>query len=1123
MSSLIIKVTQNGSSQEYIFNKLGPIVIGSDKRCDLWIDDSQLDAKLLEVKVSGGNIFVKEIGARGEIFLDSAILPFREETRFYEGSALTLKNLNYQIHITKGQAEIVEPPPFFEGEFKERLERMNFKLREKETEIKQMEVAQEKKRGQIADLENKYHHHATEKSKLEVEVSSLKTQKEHLNLEIRKKTDKNQDEEDKILQLRDFVKRLEHEERNLKDTIVAQSLVLTNLKDEREKKSKEVDRQRMLLANLQLDTSQMEEQLKELSLEHEGQQKEIQNENLKVQKILSNTEAAIKEGNRIQGHMAQLLKEKAVLDHDVKDLQDEVQKLEHGRKDAHHKLIELRTQIEQHESESRKIQEEIKRETEEEMNLKALNGELRSELVKAEEKLSLKKNQLNQLDFQNQDATRKLSTINFELERASLRLKELTSEERAQELKMLAIRDDMHNLSRKASDDKKNLFKSIEDEKTKLNVELNNLRSEIEDGEKQKAKIQSDDALLRIQIEELESKQRHLHKEKTVLEVQVDELKANKIQTEHQIQNLKNETLKLEHEKGRAHRELSHLQIKLQDCETQIKEKHVEARLEMENYKRDERAKITAEKEVYLAEVEAFKQKSLIEVETEYRRKQDDIHQMKSIAQEQVNEIIQEARRIEAEITHEANNRLKAATIDAQERESSSHTRIKEAQEYFKQKEVEADFIINKARMDSRDLVKKTELDLLDDLSKRKVKVKKFLTMKQENGLLHIRNLTEQHVAKMKRDEDKAHQRLEEIKRKELKKMARLRQEEVARQFESKEAVMKELKLEKEKIQLQIQELKKTQEAELAEKKKTMLEHINSTKFSQQKNWEDEIRRERDAFNRSKKERISNAAQAVMNVFIAEAGPQGEREQQLKEKLLSTLEMAIDGQKASAMKEVDQVLDFNPVKRKKVLPVLQKYAIRVGIPAAVAITLLADVGNVRTLIVDGTKDLLKQQHSASEMYVNQQKTEWKQKHTFTPETTVDYKPTFTENVVYTTDFEKVMDNEEFQNDWILKVHDFMVKDLELSEDVAISYISSEGTLIKELANARKDLHPQYLDVGMKKLTDLETTHLGWLKEKITDPAKMEKFADFRKNYYESFYQDKFKVKRDVATEGQTTP
>jgi hypothetical protein len=329
---------------------------------------------------------------------------------------------------------------------------------------------------------------------------------------------------------------------------------------------------------------------------------------------------------------------------------------------------------------------------------------------------------------------------------------------------------------------------------------------------------------------------------------------------------------------------------------------------------------------------------------------------------------------------------------------------------------------------------------------------------------------------------------------------------------------LKELKVEQAKALKDITELRKCQETELADKKKTILEHIHSTKSHQQKSWEEQIKREKELFSRSKKDRIQNATQAVMNVLVALNGVEAEKELILRDKIKSTLEMAIDGQNADAMKEVEQILDFNPMKRKKVLPVIKRFSIRVGIPAAVAIVLLADIGSIRSKIVDGTKELIKQRHSATEIYVTQQKNDWKEKHTFNPTTTVGYKATYTDNILYTTDFEKVMDNEEFQNDWILKIHDFIVRELELSEDMAINYISAEGTLLKELASIKKDIHPQFLEVGMKKLTDAEKVHLGWLSEKIADNAKMEKFANFRKEYFDSFYKNKFLQSRGVATE-----
>lgn len=1118
--SLIIKISQNGSSQEYIFNKLGPILIGSDKRCDLHIDDPHIEPKLLEVKVSAGNIFVKEVGARAEIYLDSVILPFREDLRYHEGSILTLKNTHYQITISKPQAEVIEPPPFFDGEFKERLDRMSFKIREKESELKNLDQKEEKKKLQIMDLEDKYHKFANEKGKLEVEVTALKSQKDHLSHEIRKTTVKNQDTEAKILQLKDFVQKLELEEQTLKETIVAQNLVLANLREEREKKSKDVDKQRLLLANLELDTLKAQEELNELEAVYQNKEEEIGLETNKVQRILESSQEALKERAKIQGQIADALKEKTVLDHEVLELDTNVKKLEAQRKDSTAKLQQIKFEIEREEGNFLKLKDEIRTKEDERTSLVIMNGELKSELSKAEEKLSSRKNLLNQIEFEHQDKTRKLSTISFEVERSGLRLKELISEEKAQELKVLALREEFAQFSRKNAEDRKHIQKEFQDENQKYEIQLDGIRKEIEAENKALAKLESQQLVIRTSIEELQAALKSLQKDKTETEYQVEELRKQREQSESHLFQIKADTQKVTHEKERALRELNTIQLKLVDCENQIKESLEASRVEVENYKREERAKIQSEKEVYLAEIETFRQKSLSEVENEYRRKENDLHQLKSIAQREADQLLEEARQKEAYLTLEATERLRLASKEADQREKASHERVQEAQAYFKEKEKEAEALIQKARLDSRELMRKSELEIQEDFAKRKTKIKKFLTMKQETGLLHIKQLTEQHLQKLIKLESRAHEKLEETRRKELKKVARIRSDELDRHQAMKDVALQEVKVFKEKSLREISDMKKQQEAELAEKKKYMLDHINQTKFKTQKGWEEEIRRERDKFEQTKKDRIQNAAQAVMNVFISEYGQLGEKENTLKDRIKTNLEMAIDGQNANALKEVDQILDFNPTNRKKVLPVLKKYALRFGVPAAVASILLADVGNLRTSAVDLAKDLIKQQQSASEKYVNQQKTEWKEKHTYTPVQTAGYKASYVDNVIFTPDFEAVMENEEFQNDWILKVHDYMVKDLELSEDVAINFISSEGTLIKELSTARKDLHPQFLDVGMKKMRDLEVTHLGWLNEKIPDQLKMEKFNGFKKDYYEKFYAEKFHPQRSIAGENK---
>ncbi len=156
------------------------------------------------------------------------------------------------------------------------------------------------------------------------------------------------------------------------------------------------------------------------------------------------------------------------------------------------------------------------------------------------------------------------------------------------------------------------------------------------------------------------------------------------------------------------------------------------------------------------------------------------------------------------------------------------------------------------------------------------------------------------------------------------------------------------------------------------------------------------------------------------------------------------------------------------------------------------------------------------QESSSQIYADKQKTEWREKNTFNPVTTTGYKDNYTDNVIYTTDFDNVYAQEEFQNEWILKVHDFIVKDLELSEDIAISFISSESTVINELALLRKDLHPKIIDQGIKKMRYHEAAQLTWLNEKIPDASKRDKFSSFRREYFDKYYTEKYLPGRSMA-------
>lgn len=1094
--SIIIRISRDGEGQDYLFGGPGPVVIGGGEKCDLELPGTQ--GKLLEIKVSGGNIFVKNLAQDRNLYLSSRVLPRREEIRYQEGETLTLQDSSYHLTISRSRDFSEDPPPFFETEFKDRLEKMNFRIKEKESELRSLTHEEGKKRHDLNDLLRNFHKESQVRGKLSAEVEGLKAQKDILGESIRQGQQKTQEEEDKVRELRDYVKRLETDERQLKDNIVAQGLILRNLREERDTRSSEVEVQRRHLAELELEARKREDELITLAREYEDQEREIGEESKRVEAILLRNESAVKETSRIREAMAQVLKEKTLLDQEVEGLTDEIRFLEAQRKESQEKLTELRTELGTLETERVRTSQEVERQKDLESHLKTQNAELRIAAMKAEEKLSAKRGELQKIEFDSQDALRKTSTLSFEVERTTERLAGLRGEEEALLFKIRGTEAELNQLVKKSGEEKRALESAHHATMEKLGRELEGIRGKIDEAIRSLGEKEALRARVLEEIDELTHRQKSIQKETSELERSLKESLSERAILQGEMKHLGEEVQRLTHEKHRSERDFSALTVRILDAESELKEKHESARIELESLKARERAQIFAEKNLVLSEVEAFRQKSLAEVEAEYRRKEAELHQMRLKAQGESDQMLQEAR-----------TNLERITLEAEEREREAHARVKGAQDFLREKEKEAEGLINEARMSGREIVRKAELEIQRELVSGKKKVKGFLTMKREKAEESLQKKERDHEARLRRIEASAQEKFEDLKRREFKKFTKGRDAEL-------EKLRKDLEEERQRTLKEINQLRVSQESEIEAKKKTTLDHIQESRLRHRKSWEEELQKEKDQFERSKRDRVDNATRALMNLLAADLEVVRAEDQLWKKRINETLEAAINGQRLEKSEAVAQIINMNPEDKKKIIPVLRKYTLRFGVPAAVATLVLADVGGVRSTSVREISALLRQKESAAELYADKQKEEWREKNTFRPQTTPGYKASYTDNVIYTSDFETVMNQEEFQNDWILKVHDFLVKDLELSEDVAISFISAESALLSELGSLRKDLHPKLLDQGVKKMRDTEAGHLAFLLEKIPDETKRERFSSFRRDYYDKYYNESFIPGRSVA-------
>lgn len=1105
MSSLIVKICKDGLIKEFYTKSFGPIFISKDENKEFYLN-SDKGISFLEIKLSGGEVFIKDISQKSEVLLNSKNIEEGEFTDYIEAQCISLMGENTQIYLSFDHLEDKNPPPFFEDEFQERLSRMDRNIIEKEKGIKSLDQKYEKKVNQLQELENRVHKHLLEKNKLELELSSLASQKSNINKEIAQKNKLNKNEEDKCAHLEKVLKQLNFEEKNLIDKIDANNIALEKLKHDKEFKSKEVGEQRTLSIQVQKEVSMLKETLLDLNDKIFKQTNEIKNEDVKYKNILIQTNLAHKEESRLKSEVLKIGREKALLSQEQTELSNELSTLHEKKMLAQNNLQEVISKIDFENSKITRIQEEILRHHEDQENLAFNCQELRGELTNLQDKLTAKRNEYNQTEFDHQEQLRKISSINFQIEQLSTRLTEHQKEEKVQELKVISMREDIQNKAKQFESQKEQIQKDLNSFIDQTQLQKKSLQSEIDILNKQITNLEIEKEKVQQKAFAFEVDLKNIHKDKTTLELELNDLKSKKENLISHIQNLSKESFELERQRNQYRTELNQSKIQIQQIQAQIKDMETASKLDLEQFKREERLKIISEKGISLAEIEAERQKSLINIQNDFKLKQEQSQKMTEIASEQASLIIQDARNQEVAITKEAQRRLNEITNELSLREEDTHKRVKEANNFVKEKEEEASKILASAKIEAHNYVEKIAHDFQEDINIQKKKVKEYLAVKQHAGEVHIKALQEQYILKQQKQDEYHLEKLELLKRKELKKIAKIRESEFAKEADLKESFKQEYKAMKDKALLELSEIREKQLEELAQKKKATIDHINSLKIDATNKLESELSHERSLINKSKKDRLANATQAVVNILRFDNKiSQEENEADLRQKILTALEKTIDGQNANAFSSFSQVLDINPAKKKHFFPVIKKYTVQVGIPAAIAIVLMADIGQVRTMASNQIENFLKAKNSASQIYVKKQQEDWKEKHTFSPELSIGYKSSFTDNVIYTKDFIQTIEDEKFQNNWILKVHDYLVKDLELSEDMAINYISSEGALIKELSEIRKELHPQFLNQGIEKMKSLEETQLGWLKEKITNPETLEKFSNFRKEYFDSYY------------------
>jgi pSer/pThr/pTyr-binding forkhead associated (FHA) protein len=142
--------------------------------------------------------------------------------------------------------------------------------------------------------------------------------------------------------------------------------------------------------------------------------------------------------------------------------------------------------------------------------------------------------------------------------------------------------------------------------------------------------------------------------------------------------------------------------------------------------------------------------------------------------------------------------------------------------------------------------------------------------------------------------------------------------------------------------------------------------------------------------------------------------------------------------------------------------------------------------------------------NGSEEFMNQVQ-EARQKAIYNPSTTAEFKPSYVENILFTTDFMTKLQDQAYQDKWILDLNDYFINVMDVKDTTIIKFVSLESSFLKDLTRIKSDIDAQNPDVKIEEMKSREQEFKKKLAEVFESPEKVSQYYGFHQKFWNEFY------------------
>lgn len=479
-----------------------------------------------------------------------------------------------------------------------------------------------------------------------------------------------------------------------------------------------------------------------------------------------------------------------------------------------------------------------------------------------------------------------------------------------------------------------------------------------------------------------------------------------------------------------------------------------------------------------------------------------DAHSKKMLAESEARELTARARELHEDLVNEA--RAEAKKIKAASDDDAFKIK-KEADKYYEDSKIKSDGMIEELKGEIKKRNKES-YDQIARLEQKKIKIEaeiNTLASEKESKLQETQDIIQSML-------DSAHVESQailsqtnndviEMKKNQEEQFAlsvKSKSDELNRMIETSEARAKEIIAKAEKDGLDLRAKQQTMMAEL--------KNIEAMKIKEMKNKaEDEIQAKKQELAKST---AGNVYSLVVTEFIKLRNQSltEETAEKLSHQIKDVVKDTMLGRVSADQSKLSDILKISIDSKGKEKAYWKKWGIIGGSVFFVLMTIIIFPG-----VITGPKDALvsalqPNEVSNSDLFLKKLQ-ETRAKSIYAPATTEEYKESYVDNVLYTTDYVTKLQDQAFQDKWILDLNDWFIKTLDVKDTTIIKFVSLENALIRDLLKLKEGADPANPEPKIEEMRARELEFRAKLSEIFEDPEKVSTYYRYSQTFWKGYH------------------